>query len=270
HRVLALSRKTGDQTYMRASDIPANGYYSVPHSGKWNGREIRHVYLLDVPNEGMRQPLYYGAEDFLDFLGIYTAEGHSRHTTKEEHGYNSWEIVVTQRNDTKRQYIIDLCRKMDLSFTVQKEDGKDENIVISGRMFYETIVSLVPGKAKEKQLPMWVKGLNTRLIEKVFYGITFGDGSMPEKKTWSFITSSERLCWDYCELCIKLGYSPKVYHRTNVKYPHYEVYIRRKAAGRIKHKDIVPYKGIVWDLTIPDGNFLAYQNGNFFFTGNCP
>src|SRR5208282_839662 len=30
------------------------------------------------------------------------------------------------------------------------------------------------------------------------------------------------------------------------------------------------YKGIVWDITVPNGNFIARRNGAVFITGNCP
>lgn len=269
HRVRAVTRH-GTLVYADALSIPANGSYHISHSGLWKGESRSRFYLDDVAELGKEQPGSYDAGDFLELLGWYIAEGHPRHTRADVNGYNSWKIVITQRSDSRREHIRRLCDRMGIKYVISMEKGREKNIVISGRRFYETVTRLVPGKSRDKRVPKDVLALEPTLLSRLFMGLMGGDGSMPDERTWSYVTTSEGLCWDFCELCIKLGYNPKVYHRLDVRSPHYEIYIRGKHNASLASKTSVSYSGKVWCITTTNGNFLAYQNGCFFFTGNCP
>ncbi len=106
-------------------------------------------------------------------------------------------------------------------------------------------------------------------LEALYTGLLEGDGTATRRGWKAFYAGkNEGLADDFQELAIRLGTSAtKKFVRQNEQWivllsarPHH--FVRKPAKAS--------YSGIVWDVTVPTGAFVARRNGKVFVTGNCP
>src|SRR5207253_4107504 len=50
----------------------------------------------------------------------------------------------------------------------------------------------------------------------------------------------------------------------------YSISIRSTRDHNVRKAKTANYSGLVWDVTVPSGAFVARRNGRIFITGNCP
>jgi predicted nuclease with TOPRIM domain len=91
-----------------------------------------------------------------------------------------------------------------------------------------------------------------------------------ERKSVFYAGTNYRLADQFQELCLKLniraiisGNNPRnIRVCVSERYPYHY----------IKKRNILlsNYKGLTWDITVPNGTFVARRNGRPFITGNCP
>ena len=108
-----------------------------------------------------------------------------------------------------------------------------------------------------------------------------GDGSKSGSNVFrSYTTISRKLKDSFCELILKLGYSP-VFREIKPQITYirgreiksklaYTIGVRRISKGTVQKKDIklISYNGKVWCVRTPLNNFLSERNGKLTFTGN--
>ncbi len=107
-------------------------------------------------------------------------------------------------------------------------------------------------------------------LRAIFGGLMEGDGTATARGWRAFYPGkNEGLADDFQELCIRLGVScckkfvPQTGQFVVLLSTRRHHYVRRP--GRIED-----YTGIVWDITVPTGAFVARRRGKVFVTGNCP
>lgn len=143
-------------------------------------------------------------------------------------------------------------------------------------------VSWYLGKKLSEELNKWLAGdihqiprcilneCSERQLRILYDGLLEGDGtSMKGKWRCFYAGKNESLADQFQELCSRLRICTVKgidrdggdYH-INIENYRFNHYIRRP---KRKH-----YKGIIWDITVPTGAFVARRNGRTFVTGNCP
>lgn len=240
----------------------------------WEG-EIPEEYSDGVDFGGVRVSL----EDFVRVLGYYISEGY----VSKNNG------SVSQKTGT------DSCGRIEEVFLKSGiphghwscKNGMD--VFSLHKPQREWIIENIPGKAKQKFIPLWVKNLPVEYLEILLDALIDGDGSIHSAQLArgsiyrSYISSSKRLADDVMEIAFKLGYSPTIsfarkeeeiyvvnISSSNIgKFPVLDTLIygessndRRKCISRI------PYNGTVWCFEVPNEFLIVRYNGKPLVCGN--
>ncbi|HVN82268.1 MAG TPA: DUF87 domain-containing protein [Terriglobia bacterium] len=106
-------------------------------------------------------------------------------------------------------------------------------------------------------------------LRALWKGALHGDGTHG-KVGWSafYPGKEEGLADDFQELGLRLGIS--VSKKFVPQNRQFTVRISRRKHHYIRRATRQNYSGIVWDITVPSGAFVARRNGKVFVTGNCP
>ena len=152
----------------------------------------------------------------------------------------------------------------------------------------EWLVKNIPGRARAKRIPKWIRNLPVELLAPLLETLLDGDGSLHKNSSTeepynSYITSSKLLADDVMEVAMKLGYAAWIsYVReeeetlvVNIpssdigKFPvldtliyGYEASDRRKCISR------TPYKGKVWCFEVPNEFLVVRMHGKPLIAGN--
>lgn len=106
-------------------------------------------------------------------------------------------------------------------------------------------------------------------LAALYRGLLHGDGTTNKNGWCAFYPGDyEPLADDFQELCVRLGISTtkKLVPQTG----QWTVSITRRKSHYIRKKSSEFYSGLVWDITVPTGAFIARRRGKVFVTGNCP
>lgn len=112
---------------------------------------------------------------------------------------------------------------------------------------------------------------NRDQITALYQGLLEGDGAAQGGKRWTHFYPGLKvgLADDFQELALRLGVSTTqgpVAKRRDVCVS----IASERSAHWIRKPQRETYSGIVWDVTVPTGAFVARRNGRIFVTGNCP
>ena len=142
------------------------------------------------------------------------------------------------------------------------------------------------GKAWEKSVPKWVRKSESKVIQAFLDGAIAGDGWV-QNGAASYATTSRVLANGVQELFIKLGKAASVRHVDNRtggmilgksiegRRPQWWVREWTKDRGGLRNKDnepnfeVVPYAGMVYCATVPNGTLVVRRNGKPMIAGNC-
>lgn len=122
----------------------------------------------------------------------------------------------------------------------------------------------------ERELGWWCLGWDYESRLALYRGLMDGDGSLPSKQhAHTFWSQNQERRDVFVALCVSLGM--RAYGDDGAKGC---VYVNTKTStSQLQHKHrkaapSVPYKGIVWCLTVPTGAFVARRGEKPFITGN--
>ena len=201
--------------------------------------------------QGVVRALSYPLNDFLELVGWYIAEGYINKVGTQS--------FICQR-PSNIQKVTTLCDKLGLRYALPCK----RKILIAGRLFAGVFSFYGGRKAHFKRIHPKLLELAQENLNHLFEGLMQGDGSK-RKNAWQYFTVSEELSVSFSELCLKLGYRPVIHKKEKI----YNITIQRSKKYYPKHIYCESFTGTVWCLTTKADNFLAYRDGNFFFTGNC-
>ncbi len=108
-------------------------------------------------------------------------------------------------------------------------------------------------------------------LTALYQGLMEGDGTS-DGDVWVrfYPGKNERLADDFQELATRLGISTtKRFEKSNEQWT-VNVCRRISSAHWVRRPYRTTYQGLVWDITLPSGAFVARRNGRVFVTGNCP
>jgi glycosyltransferase involved in cell wall biosynthesis len=250
----------------------------IPLTCKWEGRDDDYITTNEIYDQtnlwhrAKKLPEKIYLPLFFELLGWYISEGCY---FDDEEG-NSY-ISISNRNRENLEHIFKLLKYFELNPFIQKFDVR-----VVSKSLLEIFKSCGKG-ALNKKIPRWCFEFSPRLLEHLFNGLMAGDGTFSGHNV-SYYTSSEQLCDDFIELCVKLGYTNSVFKREPINrliegrfvskdntQLNYQISVKKtKIAGSIKAYDITytEYSGMVWCVTNKNHTIIAERNGKVFITGN--
>ncbi|MDE2470299.1 MAG: hypothetical protein KGL35_16520 [Bradyrhizobium sp.] len=109
-------------------------------------------------------------------------------------------------------------------------------------------------------------------LSALYQGLLEGDGSSQDGVGWTHFYPGldEGLADDFQELALRLGFGTtkrKVKGRNDFCV---SIADKRSSSHWLRKPTRRRYDGVVWDITVPTGAFVARRNGRIFVTGNCP
>ena len=272
----------------RADEIPS--HCKIIRSGYWKGEEREYIEIPDYVEHhylgkygkyiDLSKPVKkVKAEVFMKFLGLYLAEGSI--------GSGKRSVVISQspkskRRDEIRQILEEFSTSLNCKLTENEKGFQISSIQLVN---YLGKLGLVGKKSYEKFIPQEFKELSPKLLRDLLYGFYLGDGSY-HRNQYIYATSSERLADDLQEIVIKIGKVANIYERKQKgtimtidgkKYTrNSNLYVVSERSKKInyyvdnRNKNIVTYKGKVWDVEVEDNHtLLVRRKGKPYFSGNC-
>ncbi len=226
-------------------------------------------------NRGTPTPIKFKAKDFMSFIGWYASEGHAQGGPSSR-GHRNFGVCISQNPGEKQDEIVDLCKRMGLHYIITKSG---HTVMLNSQLLHRAVRYYCPGKATTKELNREVLDKPIDQLHPLLNSLIEGDGHIGRGNGMSYATTSEKLAFNVAEIAIKLGYSPRITYQKGGNFEgssefSCKVGIRRKYHSRgINLNNLAieqrSYTGLVWCPTTANNNFLAYLNGNYFFTGNC-
>lgn len=109
-------------------------------------------------------------------------------------------------------------------------------------------------------------------LNALYQGLLEGDGTCGRKGRWSgfFPGLEEGLADDFQEVALRLGVNTSKHFAETIGQWQVRVATLRKHHWIQRGIKKQPYRGNVWDITVPTGAFVARRAGRVFVTGNCP
>lgn len=158
---------------------------------------------------------------------------------------------------------------------------EDSQVVATAHFGLWGLVKSCGDRAWVKKVPSLVLGAAAEAQRSFLEGLMDGDGHRLPSGASQLHTTSVDLVAGVVELATKLGYGSSTVTevpprratfrdgRSVISRPSYFVTLsplqRSLSRKRVRR---VNYKGNVWCLTVPNGNFLVERNGRFTFSGN--
>jgi len=225
---------------------------------------------------------------FLTFLGYYISEGSA----------NTNQASISQLTHSDSTNKIRTC--LDAIGIRYNEIPLKETITPFGNKCFMTLFNIlkrqslwlienIPGKAKTKRIPKWVKNLPSDNLKFLLDALIDGDGCVHKNSVGSqypykcYITSSRKLADDVMEIGLKLGYATWIsFNRedegiyvvnlpsSNIgKFPVLDTFIfGEKSNDRRKCVQRIPYKGTVWCFEVPNEFLMVRMYGKPLICGN--
>jgi ribonucleoside-triphosphate reductase len=274
-------------TFVRADELKYND--RIPKQGIWEGKEVEYFYLPRLEKvERFYSPfskkwhqrkvtypeIAIKMDDWLAFLGIYLAEGDC--TSRANKG----DYIVEIHQERYKEAVRNILDKLPFKFSERKD-----RFIIYSRQLWEYLRKL--GNSHSKYVPREFLELSRRQLQILFDSMMLGDGHKG-KQEWIYLTSSKRLADNFFEICVKLGYCPRMfidpYRKSSIRgrvikptKVCYRIKIKRSkwyTFGNLKSKngtllsERVDYKGKVYCCTVPNEIILVRRNGIVTWSGN--
>lgn len=208
------------------------------------------------------------SETYLAFLGIYLAEGCA--VTKIHKG--NYIVCVSQSKEPNRTKVAELLAKTGYNFSY----CKNGDFKVACQSLHSALK--VYGKAHDKFIPREILETATKEELKILFDwLVYGDGSYQTDTAITYVTVSEKLKDDMCELSVKLGYKTQVQKVISKNPNHrdrYNIFINlRKPLTRIEKNrgdvTLEDYKGKVYCISVEGTeNFIVRQRGYVWVSGN--
>lgn len=224
-------------------------------------RRVGGVRITSKPRLLLRMDL------LLEFLGYFIAEGCSYYD-----GYGHHKIQITQ-HASRMDKVVRVVKALGFSPLITSDPRRPhiQSLIIYSIQLAQFLRPL--GQAAEKYIPREFMQLGRRQLRILLNALVAGDGAAKDGAYW---TASRQLADDVSELAYKLGYTPTIqkYSEHDLdRTTMYRVGIsnRRETTvlRRFKADQWVPFDGIVYCVTVPNGIVYVRRNGKPVFCGNC-
>lgn len=214
--------------------------------------------------------------DVAELMGWYAAEGcRDRKIQMPGRGYR---VSIAQTKPAGRDRIRELTGLLPWKF------HEDESGFYASSKQLWAMVAECGDLAENKMVPQWVKDGSSYIISRFIDGAVGGDGWM-QAGTRYYKTTSKRLADDMQELFLKIGRTASI---SNIPAKPYKI---RKHSGMSKPSFLViegttsvaglrnaanepifstvPFDGLVYCVSVPNGTLVVRRNGKPMIAGNC-
>jgi len=211
----------------------------------WKGKNQKY-FIFKANTKGIPKSYKIEMNIWLEFLGWYLSEGSLQVTEKGKNNNNFYTVKIHQ-SSLKHPYfckeIENVLSKLPFKYNRFKNKFKDFYICNSG-LGKEL---LKYGRySKDRQVPNYVKNLNSDQIKKFLKSFLKGDGHLTWSGNWKIALKSKKLIDDLQELFLKIG----VYASTS------QFYQKPKKKWIVDHW--VNFGGLFYILTTYQGNNMSH------------
>lgn len=292
HRMYAAKRMGGSRgkpsTYGKYGFVRADeliGTWTIPDSTKpkdgkseeWfqlpgisNGYHIRTRWMREIP-----------MNRWLAFLGWFIADGWTC-SNKRSGGSQTYGFGINQSTKATQECEAISKAVACLPCAVSSRNSAGKSSVngydyITERRTWEMSDKGVWSWLREncgagsyhKQVPSFINDLPSQQQEIILDSAVLGDGVHTANKRRMYYTVSGKLADDMQTLAIQCGY----FANPNKTMPNGVIPVsmgrnRSRIVIVAKHRSRVPYSGIVWCVTVPNGIIITRRNGKMAISGN--
>ena len=248
-----LSSGLTDGRKVRAEDVYKRHNYCFDRQVNWAGPEPERIEVAGRS---------WAAADFLEFYGSWIGDGSAY--LGGDGGYHVKLAVVNK--EEKRKCFQAVLDRMGVKY----------RLFDRGFHFFDRDLCLWlrnHGHAHDKYIRREFLQYGPGLLSHLLRGLMQSDGCA---LTETYTTVSKRLADDFQELAFKCGQSCIVRSEVTKRFGVYcQRYIMRLSREQLMPKvsprnhRLVTYRGMVYDVTVPNHVFLSRRNGKASWTGNC-
>lgn len=278
HKVATSKNRGGNLEKIKAKDFIAiekvtKGYFK--RNCKWQGsdnREFVDIFPVKFEKNTNKQDrgnriksgMKFKIDDYIKFAGWFVTEGCCGFYRGKD-----YEIQIRQCKKGNLREIVSLCQKMGL--TIQKSSYENNRVIINSKALFNHLKDFGHG-AKNKRFPSWILNLPEDKLKILFDTMLLGDGTLSQSKI-AYCTSSPILRDQFVEICLKIGYACTILTKPpkgNINETYHINVSKYRTIHKVTDENIIylDYKGVVYDLTVPNHIFYIRRNGRHLWTGN--
>lgn len=261
------------------NSIEVRPFYDLPSQCKIarSATPIKQVEVdtwFEVPQVKTRktrktQPDKISSKDYMELLGWFLSEGYTLDRDKE--------FGISQLKEPQKSQIRNLLIRCGFDFRESLSGFQ-----VSSPKWWAYFKQF--GKSRDKFIPREV--MDSPYLKEMFTTLMAGDGHWASLESGTYYTTSKQLAEDVLEVCIRLGYSAKVFSRQRLerKGKSYEVGFTKRNHTELvtgnhlyqvetENKSVncskTHYEGFVYCITVPETEtFFLRQNGYVWVSGN--
>lgn len=271
-------------------------HHSLMMAAGWAGDDAPTRTIPECNADGIRMKIApaveVDAEAWAAFLGWYIAEG-CRFAGRSKTQGNVQRRVMLYQNEGERAGLIrSVLSRLPWKFREEINTSSGNiRFIATSKQLYDAVEECGDG-AGNKRVPQWIKDASPRIINRFVDAAILGDGWQQTKPGQrmhrTYATISRQLADDFQELILKVGRAANVrtrilkdwnyLGRTGRSQPQFHVseckatnaYLDGGGNGRRGYiGKTVPYSGMVYCATVPNGTLVCRRNGLSFIAGNC-
>jgi len=223
----------------------------------WNGKNTKYIEIEDNKFE---------ATKFMQLVGWYIAKG----------CIDGNSISITQCNYDNRKIIANLLTDLNFQIYTNETSIRFKSDCLS--KYFKVL-----GIRKKKYIPDELKQYNSKLLEQLLISYWLGDGFAYGTSKACASTTSKKLASDIIEIAMKCGWAASFsawnrvgvlksinYVTTQSNNIEYNIHLCKNTKPHYQEQpDIVPYKGNVYCVSVPNKIILVRRFGKIAWNYNC-
>jgi phage terminase large subunit GpA-like protein len=267
-------------------------HHQLKLTGRWQGTPITQAVvpasIKDSDGSEIEPERIIDAGDLAEFTGWYVSEGCRFTGVSRTQGNRRYRVEISQNLGAKFNRIEAVLDRLPWRWHITahtREPGR--KFVCTSKQLYRWLDDC-GGKQDTRRVPQWIKEAPPQIIGRLVDAAVCGDG-WTQGHFRTLATISRQLADDYQELFLKLGCASNIREVQPKRYCiagrlgfgvqkqyHVSECRRQKASldggGNGQRKYIgrtVPYDGMVYCATVPNGTLICRRGGRSFIAGNC-
>ena len=250
----------------------------------WNIKDYQFTLPGLIVNSIEVPAINYDMDAFIQYLGIWIAEGWTNSNTIDRH----YTVTIASDKQRVKDKLMEVIPKMGYNY----KDKNNKNVIHSKQLW--TYLSQFSIGAPHKFLPDWVMELSQRQAILLIESMILGDGCYLKKNInkYCYYTTSIKLADQFQQLCLHAGWSSncsihiqagntvKIYGRTVtsnydvlrlsvMKDKNYPVVNHSHVKSQnVQEEEIYDFNGSVFCLEVPNETFYVRRNGIPVWTAN--
>jgi len=152
----------------------------------------------------------------------------------------------------------------------RKVKSRKEFITFEIKDRKEEIIKLLNGD--KHNIPSFMWRVSDRQFDIFLKHFMLADGTSNRKNSGLIFQKNEKFINDMQALCAMHGYRSNPYVYSNAYGVQRRLNVCKRTGMRLgsprKISSMEKYTGVIWDITIPNGNFMVRRSGKSYFTGN--